>query len=420
MRLLDHRTGGSSLEGIKQKSGIPECFGLYGVGRSGYFTFPHELSGGVKTSQQDYSVDDMQQIPPSLPLATGGVQVLRPLLRFSKRRLIAACKQRHIEWFEDATNADPSTTRRNAIRHIFKHHNLPVALQKPRLLQLAEHMRQKTEALQSIAKELFDDSHIHRFDSRTGVLVIKPSSIQQLDRVFALDEGARPKDRRIVAQQVAALLVGRIVEVVSPVENVPVSDMHVIANLIFPHLYQQDGEFEQPHQSDKQTAATVAGIYIKRLLSNALPAEDSSQKATGSWILCRQPYAINFEAQIIKDVQPQTPTVWSPWFLYDGRFWIRIRSSRSTRVRPFRHSDMKGFLDLFPQHKRKHIRVLLKVYAAGSIRWTLPVIADHRDTMIALPTFDIIDPRLEPEHIKYEVAYKQVELPQHMSAENVA
>lgn len=122
---------GLGLTGIAPVNDIPECFGLYGVHQSGN---PH-----LKRSDDNDHASQIQRHwkrRPNMEFEDGGIKIMRPLLKFSKERLIATCLQRGVSWVEDETNKDPTLTIRNAVRHMYRNHRLPSALSKERLSTL--------------------------------------------------------------------------------------------------------------------------------------------------------------------------------------------------------------------------------------------------------------------------------------------
>ena len=105
---------------------------------------------------------------------------------------------------------------------------------------------------------------------------------------------------------------------------------------------------------------------------------------------------------------------WSPWSLYDGRFWFRFQNLTTTPlvVRPFRKTDLKDF-----RHSiiagRKTLGHALKELAPEAVRWTLPAIATEGDgkekRVLALPTLGVGVLHLE-DLVRYEVRYKKVDM----------
>jgi hypothetical protein len=107
----------------------------------------------------------------------------RPLLRFSKERLIATCKAFDIPWHEDETNKDKTLTTRNSIRHIVAHAKLPAALSECSLSQLAAERGARTEAAYQVADQLFSITNIE-LDIRTGSAVITAPGLEQVTSIL--------------------------------------------------------------------------------------------------------------------------------------------------------------------------------------------------------------------------------------------
>src|SRR4051812_25024502 len=99
--------------------------------------------------------------------------IYRPLLHFSKDRLIATCLENNIPWFEDHTNADPTYTTRNTVRYMAKNFQPPAALQKPAILRLSERCRARTAREKAEADRLFRHIWIRDFETGVGTAVVQ-------------------------------------------------------------------------------------------------------------------------------------------------------------------------------------------------------------------------------------------------------
>ena len=236
MRLISgHRLPG--LVGMRPSSEIPECHGIHDV---------HE-SGGVDISTKDGCRKRSRAHPP-VP-ESGGVRVYRPLLQFSKERLIATCKAERMDWFEDHTNKDPTITLRNALRHMYSSHNLPSALSKPALLNLSRKSEMKRNAMLEVTNSWLAESAVERFDTRAGTVIIRFVDLSKLE-AFPF---SRPQtDNRYIA----ALLLRRIIMLVSPEEQVNLPSLYGAVERVFPELFHSNGP--QP----PTTTFTVAGVQF--------------------------------------------------------------------------------------------------------------------------------------------------------------
>ena len=422
MRLVSgHRMLG--LRGIKDTSEIPECHGIYGV---------HESGGGDTPVDGDYHSKNWSSQPRipqcawdlsllsspfsnisrQLVTESGGIEVYRPLLGFSKARLIATCQSAKMKWFEDHTNKDPTLTMRNAIRHIYRSYALPTALAKPALLAFSRKSKEVASLLLDKANSQLLKCCITHFETRTGIVGIRFVDMNELS---VRSGTCPPKEGR----QIAAILLQRVIKLVTPEEHVPLSSLHGSIKRVFPELFSYDKSTRPP------ASFTAAGVLFQPV--DVLPASverASSAKNHGTndalkcqWLISRQPYALKTSRMPVV-VVPSTSHVsttdpWSPWSLYDGRFWIRIqnRSLTSLYIRPYRKDDSMGFRDSLSKADRGFFRRILKDLAPGDVRWTLPTIAlreaDGNERVLALPTLDISIPEFE-NLVSWEVRYKKV------------
>jgi hypothetical protein len=144
----------------------------------------------------------------------------RPLLGFSKDRLIATCKGFDIPWIEDETNKDKSLTARNALRHILAKHDLPGALSENSLLRLAKQRETKIAAAAGIADQLFSITNVE-LDVRTGSAVV---SMPKLEDVTTILPGIAAKSSALSAEslpRVIGLYLNAISLLVEPLSGSP-------------------------------------------------------------------------------------------------------------------------------------------------------------------------------------------------------
>lgn len=447
MRMLrGHR--GTELGGITDRTVIPECFGMYGINESGQMDMvyhsksprypepsippdndhvrklPEAHLGRIK---QEVDVEPHQHdvvIPigttlkaPTtetlgpLPCEEGGVQVLRPLLSFSKERLQATCLADGMPWFEDLTNIDPTITQRNAIRHIYANYSLPVALQKPAILSLSQAWTLRGASYEAAAtNHLASETQITSFDPRCGSITLRFAFLPDT-RVTAESPVRWPFKQ----QQIAIRLLRTTIEAVSPEPHIKLDRLRRVQRTVFPHLFEPD-----PFSSERSLSFTVAGVRIERSdwikkKSKSISCEDADDihrdhHFNHEWRITREPHRGS-----VNRVQLTIPAGTLPqWNLYDGRYWIRLcnRTSTSTlRVRPFCTGDSGSFRRKFSSKEQIRLGLLLKTLVPGDLRWTLPAIVmsdDHGiDQVLSLPTLGFDAPGMET-FLSYEIRYKKV------------
>jgi hypothetical protein len=390
MRLINgHRMTG--LMGIQSSSEIPECFGLHGVHESGGID---DAFGRGSTSSLSASLISS---PGPLVMEVGGVKVYRPLLQFSKERLIATCQEQRMRWFEDQTNKDPSVTLRNAVRYMYKNHNMPAALSKPALLELSRRYRATRNAALEVANAWLRQCTV-KLETRTGVLKAR----------FASLGSCNLSQMEVNGKFAAALLLRRVIMLVTPQEQISLASLVGAVERVFPELFWTQDE------PPPTTAFTVAGLQFKiHDLAKSRPDTQSLDKC--EWLISRQPYTSTTalpRLEIAASLHPSINMSWTAWKLYDGRFWMRLRNLTALPmvIRPLNERDMAGFRDSLSPKNRRILRGLLSDLATENIRWTLPALAsrglDEKEKVIALPTLDVGVPGVK-RLIEWEVRYKK-------------
>ncbi|KAI0998184.1 hypothetical protein K3495_g10009 [Podosphaera aphanis] len=392
--IAGHR--GPGLAGIKASSAIPECYGLYGV---------HESCADEVSCRALVTTQSLSHPQPRLLAETGGIQVFRPLLDFSKSQLIATCEANCMPWFEDDTNHDPTITTRNAIRHLYQQHNVPSALSKPRMIMLAKAIKTKLENRSSLVNRCLSATRVSSFDTSTGTLKVQFPCLNHYAAT-----SMRPKD--LPSVELASELLRKFIALVTPQEHVELSSLRGAVNRIFPELFHPS----QP-QLQTTTSFTVASLLFQQVPSNIQAAVDipiisSPTHSSICWFISRQPCPSGkFDDHTVRIPATSPPA----WFLFDGRFWMKIYSSDPSSnlvVQLLSPADLKPFVAQFTPVTRKVLSRTLAERAPGKVRWTLPAILHHDIVtscyrLISLPTLYLDAPGA---HVfgKWEVRYKKI------------
>jgi len=395
MRMINgHRVLG--LVGMKEESRIPECYGLHGICQSGGIDNSSQLQLGRSDSPASLgSFNGGHEHSGPLVIESGGIKIYRPLLKFSKSRLIATCQNENMEWFEDHTNKDPSLTMRNAVRHMFRSAAMPNTLKSGSMIKLSEKCKLKEQSLNNAARELLQKSFPSQFNTRAGTLTIRFANNNHIGR---LNLSWSSKDKGLIA----AFLLRQVVAFVTPDELVHLSSLHGAVRRVFPEIF---GEISC--ETELPVTFTVAGVRFQP----RYPQQDkiSLQYQKFEWLISRQPHSSLPSARPRITIPRSGTGKWSEWELYDGRFWIRVRnsSSYSVVIRPFHKGDTQDF------KQTPVTRKILKAHAPELVRWTLPAIAtidqSDKEKVVALPTLNIAAPEIE-KHISWEVRYKNVDI----------
>jgi tRNA(Ile)-lysidine synthase len=305
------------LSGIHSLSNIPECSDLYGC-ESGLL---RPNSAPLKDGKFLTGVQGIEE---------GGVQMGRPLLGFSKDRLIATCEQFEIPWVEDGSNKDKTLTMRNAIRFMLRNHKLPAALGRNSLVQVGRRKDEQNRASWEQAEKLFNESDI-QLDIRTGSLtaiVPEPKYLIEHSSKKAYTANGTTIGH---AKTVEILLTRRLAGLVAPEPNLELS------------------AFATPENSNNFTAGNV---HIIR------SSEKGLLKDTKRWTLSRRPLSsrpipwdpiegyISEKSSLAIPFPPNTNDE-ANFRLWDGRYWIHIRnnSPHTLWVRHLTAEQLKSLRD---------------------------------------------------------------------------
>ncbi|KAI1636764.1 hypothetical protein F4809DRAFT_607670 [Biscogniauxia mediterranea] len=428
MRLLQgHGTRG--LRGMKKAGAIPECEGMLGAYQSGYVDdqrrpdpyysnkvrrrdlkrLKRELRSGPSHFMDESELDkdflvelDVRASenyshtkqtdsgrPPDIEVEDGGIFVYRPLIEFSKKRLIATCLANRIPWWEDHTNQDPTLTMRNAIRYMCKGYTLPVALQKPSILALSKRCEQKIQNLDVAANRLLSRAVIHGFEPNVGTLTIE-LPVYELPRSRRYLKSSLRRDAYITKQrEVAGLVIQKFISIVTPnLQPAPLVNLQNAISFLFPAL----SDPEEVGLPDSPKPFNVSGVYfipvrLDAQKSSALSGTPQAGKNRLTWFLTREPYTSTLPVPSFRTpywaVEKNTVRGqrwdWSPqqpWTLWDGRFWIRIMHRLPYRVivQPFVKEHAKPFREQLDPPDRKRLEIILRRYAPGKVRYTMPAI----------------------------------------------
>ncbi len=323
MRLVNGH-GRRGLLGMNESAPIPECHGIYGVDH-----------GGGELLHNAYGFLSMGHDGDHMSIESGGVRVYRPLLSFSKQELRKTCEENEMPWFEDHTNIDPTITMRNAIRHIYAHHKLPVALQKPALLSMLDRLRLQREEAQRRKGKMWSACKIRpmEFDKRFPRLYL---AIERLSIAEIQDKQTTTLLLEVLRDRV---------QMVSGQQTIDLQGLLPVLRTIFPQL-NKDGRSSTPPR-----AFTKAGMQFEPC---SYTRHDGQQ---AGWILTPQkayrgrepcldipplpqpqagktPFPHTHKQSDIDDAIAYDP---EKWHLYDGRWWVTFanHSNVNLQLRPF-------------------------------------------------------------------------------------
>ncbi|CAG8084138.1 unnamed protein product [Penicillium salamii] len=415
---------GLGLGGIPKVARIPECHGLFGASESWSTTsvpikpdtmpqsrvrFNDRNHGLIKISGEN-NPDHASLVK----IASPGIFICRPLLHFTKASILETCHKHQIPYVSDPTNFDPTLTPRNAIRSFRSSKSLPRALESQSILSLIRSSHDLLHRSNELSDSLLSSQcRIIEFNPKAGSVVI-----QFLDPTPASMDPQLASLSASQITQIQTLVLRRITELVSPFP-----DSHFSLRSYEPFVSNmfsgsEDGHIEMTKESQEEKAHrrqsfTLAGVMFQRLTdqtpTSVSETDEKHPRPRGDniWLLSRQPF--------MKDRDPVTQVNVSPtgsftqWFLWDNRFWMRLRlvPSDSDRdpselgarlaqlpitIRPFHKLDVervrRDTVNSRPQGAKKNsfieqgipgtfdnMKAFLSAEAPSQIRFTLPVVA---------------------------------------------
>ncbi|CCC07316.1 hypothetical protein SMACR_02325 [Sordaria macrospora] len=455
MRMISGR-GYRGLQGIPPAADIPECYDIYNAYQSGYLDdqassnpfwtrmpagrrmkrilrsslrnqldpqmLQYEMAYGMRSDGSQYFNEYQRahrkggDVPPvpEVEAEDGGIMIYRPLLGFSKDRLTATCEENDIPWFEDYTNADPTFTPRNAIRYLVKHHNLPAALQKPAILQLGARCRARVAAEEAEAGRVLERLHVRDLATTAGTVEAEMPRYKlpggpRLSRRSAVWR----KKRLIHYRTIAAIIVRRLISLVTPHHSTlpTLAELEYSVSLLFPELRLPDDK-ENPTLQGRPKGYVIAGVHMDPLIQ---------PNGSVRWRLSRAPYetktrapelrisAVPLRSRFLKEPSDWPTDGGKKWKLWDGRYWIRLRhrSPCNIRIAPFDAAYQKDFREgllLGEKVKNKELLTnMLKVYAPGRIRYTLPAVYADADFLSYTNNNEAYWPQ-PPDHLRQAAA----------------
>ncbi|KAI0145291.1 adenine nucleotide alpha hydrolases-like protein [Xylariaceae sp. FL1272] len=419
--LLGHKFRG--LRGMRKAGDIPECEGMHKAHYSGWLDDQARdnpywdskisnrkwnwLRGKIRAQISDLMQDEEddeslmagldpevnelytgerkvildETVPPESE--DGGIMLYRPLLEFTKDRLIATCEANKVPWFEDATNKDPTLTMRNAVRHMCKNYTLPVALQKPSILALSQRCEEKAISLEADAERLLKKTIIHELNLYAGTVTVQfPETIGLSSRDLRTPLRRQVRIQR--QREVAALLIQRIQSLVSPNDGANIATIQTFVSRLFPTLATPNEPAISPPK-----AFVIGGTHFVPVMPkfSARRSRNSSRPAL-TWYISRAPYQNNVPVPRWRSkywAYCRWPGQWKPkikwpkwsrWNLWDGRYWLSLRHRLPHRIvlQPFTKEHTKRFRDKLHPDDADRLAALLKRHAPGKVRYTLPAL----------------------------------------------
>lgn len=309
---------------------------------------------------------------PKGPNVEENITVHRPLLHFDKSAIQETCLTNGIRWFEDATNADTSLTKRNLLRFMINEYVPQKLFDRPELSCLSKELLVKTtsevEAVVSGLEKQVDDFDMttrasENFDFRAESATIKFSMLTT--------------DWDAVGSAVSSRWLYRLV---SPFSSAK-------------HLHWSYAKIER-HAATKIREFLEGASKVLHMTYLNMAFEVSKNEDYLHFHITRQNPMTEkplLEVYVTQDLLP--------WYLIDRCWWVRLQTEKKTRVVATHYAPhMKSRLKVaFPDFCRSHEGNSL-VSAVGVV----PVLLDKESgDILALPTHGLMR-----EYVKVECVLK--------------
>ncbi|KAJ0425526.1 hypothetical protein BJY00DRAFT_182212 [Aspergillus carlsbadensis] len=362
-RLASGAKGAAGLTGIPGLARIPECHGLWGVAESGRAVsvspgdFVPDLASEHGQGQgQGQKRHQPEQEGTKIQVATGGIHISRPLLSFRKSSLVATCVENGVPFVDDPTNFDPTLTPRNAIRSMLSKGSLPRALTNPSILSLVERAQRRVkESYRLSDTTLAKSCRLLDVNFRVGTMTVQflssPSALEHSS------EGQKQKQGNLSQPlaEIQALTLRRITELISPFpeNHWPLSSFADFTDRIFLPTPGSESHSTPGLESNARSKAfTVGGVLfqprpsISKSKSKTTISTTLTENDTNKWLLTRQPYfrnrvpTLRLNLPFPNPAEPNGNPKYTPWTLWDNRFWIRAAVTRvpGTNTQPTSNS----------------------------------------------------------------------------------
>jgi tRNA(Ile)-lysidine synthase len=339
------------------------------------------------------------------------ISLHRPLLKFSKARILATCKANDIKFVSDPTNFNPRLTLRNAVRYLLTNYKLPRALSRDSILKIHDRALDQLKYAHFEAEQALNVAELTSFDLRSGSLRLRVPKFPHL--------------LKWQTSETPVSFLAQILRLVSPVDGFEMSksSQHSAANVVFPRISPlHGGPLPGP-------VSTLAVNQV--LLTWEEQGHHPEQEWYASWRLSRQPLRREQMRRLLQKFTyhpcPEDETAaefYSGWVFWDCRYWIRICCTsihylRSCAIRPFQPSDAADLNTILDRKSKETLSRLLHDAAPGKVRYTLPVITDDVGIR-AFPTLNFAVPEHlgrsignkegKPELLRWKVKYKYIDL----------
>ncbi|CAG8479417.1 13334_t:CDS:2 [Acaulospora morrowiae] len=294
------------------------------------------------------SMETNSKFPVQRTIGALNMNVVRPMLKIHKSRIIETCKAANVQWFEDSTN-ESDQHKRNVVRMTLNTINQryhggqkeyePISTEG--LLRFVNHMEHHKRCVNFKVREIL--SRCVQFNSEVGFCVLDlPESL--------------PRDHWFCQKHLAIRVITSLVRWVTCAEQPPI--LEPIARC-YQHMIQSHTE---PDRKSYSTQGMLLCPVIEKKKKHADHRRVFKKGSKQSWAFYRQPISKSNDklvTNIIKD---------SEIILWDKRFFIGLELNKD-----FKHDDNNNKTYIVRRFKEADFplvsRRLLKIKNSSSDEW---------------------------------------------------
>lgn len=287
------------------------------------------------------------------------IQIIRPLLLFSKNEIRKYCNNHDVQWFEDLSNADILFTRRNKLRYIINEYAPSVVESRPEAAMIFPQNLSNTINEVRLLVAAYEDKK-KAFDA---FVKMNDYSFDHKSCTFnfsVLTEAWRQLDRSVLARW--------LYELASPISSSK-------------HFHWSYAKFERQAVTKISEFLDLPAKFIR---FNYVGVDFCLEKV-GDFLLFR----ISKQPPIRKTAEAKV-LVNSDWQLFDRTWWFRVRSDKKLYLTWYTRSQKQEVFEAFPllRHSSESLQTIL---------YNVPVLVDEKLKIVGIPTYDLYTEGIEGE-----------------------
>lgn len=239
------------------------------------------------------------------------LQLVRPLLNYTKEELYNTCIENNVKWFEDSTNHDPEFTIRNSIRQFLKDPKaLPHAFQRESLERSLKIFQAKREEAEVEAEDV-----VEMLVKTGGAHLDERKARVQFNEFEGFD---------LVTPSTLALALQRLVARIIPTEDTGYrfSQFEKIASRMQAIPRRPNFDFEETKTKTVKFSSLSLDWRMTPIGHSHIPG--GPKTTIYKWTIQRQ---LPYKQEHAYSVVFRATTEWSTWKLFDNRYWVRVRTT---------------------------------------------------------------------------------------------